>query len=306
MRAASRAPNRLRALLLSLALAALAVPRALAADAAPAPDTATAAPAPTAVPAPEPAGEAATSGNAASPVDPLDDAFDDEFAAGPPGFPDPLESTNRDVQKFNHVMDKWLLDPITRVYGFIFPNPVKAAIRRFFQNLGEPATTINDVLQLEWQDAGVSVARFVVNSTVGIGGLFDPAEHIGLPYHRSDFGQTLALAGTPSGAYLMLPVFGPNNVRDGFGVLADVTMHPLTWFLGPTNFLVYGIYGGGQGLSLREENLESLDALRKGSVDYYAALRNAYYQNRMAAIWSRREDRRDDWADERSTPPARP
>ena len=301
---AVRFSRHLLATLLWLALAGMPVARALAADPGEASTTSAPAPAPEAPAAPSASaasGSPSPSGDSDDERDPLDDPddlddFDDEFAAHPAGFPDPLEETNRGVQKFNRVMDKWLLDPITRAYGFIFPNPVKVAIRRFFTNLGEPACTVNDLLQLEWTDAGVSVSRFVINSTVGIGGLFDPAEYIGLPYHHSDFGQTLALAGTPSGAYLMLPLAGPNNVRDGFGVLADVTMHPLTWFLGPTNFLVYGIYGGGQGLSLREENLEGLDALRKGSVDYYAALRNAYYQNRIAAIWSRREDRRDDWA----------
>ena len=164
-------------------------------------------------------------------------------------------------------------------------------------NLSEPATIVNDLLQLEWKDSGVAASRFVINSTVGIAGFFDPASYFGLEHHRSDFGQTLTLAGTPSGSYLVVPVLGPNSVRDGFGVMADFAMHPLTWFLGPTNFLVYGVYGGGQGLSTREENIEKLDALREGSVDYYAAMRNAFYQNRLADIWSRREDRRNDWDD---------
>jgi phospholipid-binding lipoprotein MlaA len=230
--------------------------------------------------------------------DPLFDEFDEEFESSPAGFPDPLEETNRGVLVFNRFMDRWLLDPLTRVYGFIFPSPVKRGIRHVFQNLGEPATTVNNVMQLEWKDAGVSFSRFLINTTVGLAGIFDPASKLGLPYHRSDFGQTLALAGTPSGAYTMLPLFGPNNVRDGFGVAADFTMHPLTWFLGPTNFLLYGIYGGGQGISLREEALAQLDALREGSVDYYAALRNAYYQNRQAQIWNRRAHRRDDWAED--------
>jgi phospholipid-binding lipoprotein MlaA len=229
--------------------------------------------------------------------DPLFDDFDADLEKQPSGFPDPLENTNRRVLGFNQFVDRWVLDPITRVYGYVFPNPVKRSIRRFFWNLGEPATTVNDLLQLEWWDAGASASRFVINSTVGIAGLFDPAEALGIPYHRSDFGQTLALAGTPSGAYLMLPVIGPNDVRDGFGVLADITMHPLTWFLGPTNFMIYGIYGGSQGLSTREEHIEKLDALRDGSIDYYAALRNAYYQNRIADIWNRRQDRHDDWAE---------
>ncbi len=247
---------------------------------------------------PEPAPEAAAMEPATAPedYDPLfDDDLGDEYAAAPAGFPDPLENTNRSVFSFNLFTDKWVLDPLTRAYGWVFPGPVKLGIRNVFQNLGEPATTVNNLLQLEWTDAGISLSRFVVNSTVGIAGIFDPAESLGLHYHRSDFGQTLALAGTPSGAYLMLPLLGPNDVRDGCGVLADFTMHPLTWFLGPTNLLLYSIYGGGQGISTREEALPKLDALREGSVDYYAALRNAYYQNRQAEIWRRREDRRNDW-----------
>jgi phospholipid-binding lipoprotein MlaA len=227
-------------------------------------------------------------------LDPLLDEYDEEFEAEPAGFPDPAEATNRNVHGFNGVVDKWLLDPITRAYGWI-PNPVKKAVRRFFSNLGEPATTVNNVLQLEWKDAGVSTSRFVLNTTFGIAGFFDVADWLGLEYHRSDFGQTLALAGTPSGAYLIVPLLGPNNVRDGFGALADITMHPLTWFLGPANFMIYGIYGGSQGLSLREQNIEKLDALKGGSIDYYAVLRNAYYQNRIAEIWRRREHRRNDW-----------
>jgi phospholipid-binding lipoprotein MlaA len=247
-------------------------------------------------PDPQPAAAEATSAEAteAEPAEDFDD-FDEELEAAPAGFPDPLEGTNRGVLGFNGVIDRWILDPITKAYGFLVPNLVKRSIRRVFVNLGEPGTTVNNLLQLEWGDAGISLSRFVINTTAGIGGLFDPASALGLEYHRSDFGQTLALAGTPSGAYLMVPVAGPNNVRDGFGVLADFTMHPLTWFLGPTNFLLFGIYGGGQGLSTREEHIEQLDALREGSIDYYAALRNAYYQNRIAAMWERREHRRDDW-----------
>lgn len=259
-----------------------------------------------AAPAAEPApAEAGTPPEAAAPepdraaeddaYDPLFDDLGDEYAANPAGFPDPLEETNRGVFGFNRFVDKWLLDPLTRAYGFIFPGPVKQSIRQVFQNLGEPATTVNNLLQLEWKDAGISGSRFLINSTLGIAGIFDPASAMGLDYHHSDFGQTLALAGTPSGAYLMVPVLGPSDVRDGCGVLADFTMHPLTWFLGPTNFLFYGIYGGGQGISTREEALPKLDALREGSVDYYAALRNAFYQNRQSQIWSRREDRRNDW-----------
>ena len=227
-----------------------------------------------------------------------DPLFDDPLEEPPVGFPDPAEETNRNVEKFNGQVDKWVLDPVTRAYGWLFPNPVKRAIRRFFSNLGEPATMANDLLQLEWKDAGVSGARFLINTTVGVAGFFDVAGLVGLEYHSSDFGQTLALAGTPSGAYLILPIAGPNDVRDTFGVVVDMAAHPLTWVIGPTNFLVYGIYTGSQGLSLREHHIEELEALRESSVDPYAVLRSAYYQNRMAQIWGRREDRRDDWKDD--------
>jgi len=228
--------------------------------------------------------------------DPLfDDDLEAEFDAEEPGFPDPAERTNRRVFSFNGVVDRWVLDPITRAYGWLFPGPVKKGIRNFFTNLGEPATTFNDILQLEWRDAGVAGGRFILNSSIGIVGLFDPAARMGLDYHRAGFGQTLALAGTPSGPYLVFPIVGPNCVRDSFGSLADTTMHPLTWFLGPANFLLYGLYTSGDGISLREQHVDELKALREGSIDYYAAMRNAYYQNRMAEIWGRREHRRNDW-----------
>ncbi|MEE2674211.1 MAG: VacJ family lipoprotein [Myxococcota bacterium] len=227
-----------------------------------------------------------------------DPLFDEPLDEPSVGFPDPAEETNRSIHAFNGGVDDWLLDPLTRVFGWLFPRPVKDGIRRFFVNLGEPATTFNNLLQLEWRDAGTSGSRFLINSSLGIGGIFDVARHLGLDYHRSDFGQTLALAGTPSGSFLMLPLLGPNSVRGGFGALVDITMHPLSWFLGPTNFLIYGIYTGSQGISLRERHLQEIDSLRESSVDYYAALRNAYFQNRMAEIWSRREARRDDWSDE--------
>jgi phospholipid-binding lipoprotein MlaA len=224
-----------------------------------------------------------------------DPLFDEEFEKEPDGFPDPFENTNRPIFGFNGTVDKWILDPLTKAYGWVFPGPVKKSIRNFFLNLGEPATLFNNVLQLEWKDAGTATTRFALNTTIGIAGLFDPAARMGIPYHNSDFGQTLALAGTPSGPNLVVPVFGPNNTRDGFGVLADTTMHPLTWFLGPANFLIYGIYTSGHGISTREHHVQQLDALRVGSIDFYASMRNAYYQNRIADLWSRREYRRNDW-----------
>ncbi len=135
--------------------------------------------------------------------DPLfDDFFDDDFGA-PPGYPDPIEETNRGTFAFNRQVDRFILDPVTEGYRWVVPTPARSAIQRFFENLSSPKTLVNDFLQLEWKDAGITTTRLLVNTTVGLLGFFDVAEMMGLPGHESDFGQTLALAGTPSGPYLV-------------------------------------------------------------------------------------------------------
>jgi len=230
--------------------------------------------------------------------DPLfdDDFFDAEFDAAPAGYPDPLETSNRGVLAFNRQVDRWILDPITRAYRFVFPSPVRNAISRFFLNLGSTRTLANDLLQLEWKDAGVTGTRLVVNTTVGLIGLFDVAEKMGLEGHESDFGQTLALAGTPSGPYIVLPVLGPATVRDGFGTAVDGFFQPTYYILGPSN-LLFGpteilIYSGSSGISTRDRHFRELKALEESSVDFYAALRSGYYQRRLDEIWGRREGHR--------------
>jgi phospholipid-binding lipoprotein MlaA len=223
--------------------------------------------------------------------DPLfdDDFFDEEFAAEPAGYPDPLETSNRGVLAFNRQVDRWILDPITRAYRFVFPSPVRNAISRFFLNLGSTRTLANDLLQLEWKDAGVTTSRLLINTTIGIAGFFDVAAKIGLERHESDFGQTLALAGTPSGPYLMLPVLGPSTLRDGSGIAVDGFFQPTFYILGPTELLVYA---GSSSLSTRDRHFVELKALEDSAIDVYAAMRNGFYQDRVGAIWGRREGHR--------------
>jgi phospholipid-binding lipoprotein MlaA len=213
------------------------------------------------------------------------DDFELEYEE-PPGFPDPLERTNRHLLWFDQELSRWVVDPITTVYQFIVPDPARRAVRRFFLNLDTPAVLVNDLLQREWADAAVTVQRFAVNTTIGVGGLFDTAAYIGLPYHHSDFGQTLALAGVESGPYLMLPFFGPSTVRDALGGIVDLALQPTLYIL-PFGTLI--IYESSLGLAARDAHSEALAMLRESSVDYYSALHNAYYQNRMAQIWDRRE-----------------
>ncbi len=232
----------------------------------------------------------------------LDDEFDIELDEQPVGFPDPLEPVNRGMLRFNIELDRWLLDPITRVYGFLLPKFARRAIRRMLLNINTPPVLVNDLLQLEWRDAGVTLSRFVINSSVGLAGLIEVAGPMGLERHDSDFGQTLCMAGVASGPYLVLPVFGPSTMRDGAGEIVDNLMRPATWFFAiasPPQLL----YGGGAGISTREEHYQALTALRESSVDFYAALRSAYYQNRMAEIWGRREHRRPERANVYSITP---
>ena len=233
------------------------------------------------------------------PFDPLfadDDAFEADFAAGPSGYPDPFEPVNRGTFAFNRQVDRWILDPVTEAYRFLVPKLARNAISRFFLNLGSTKTVVNDFLQLEWRDSGVTTARLVVNSTVGLGGFFDVAEKIGLERHESDFGQTLALAGTPSGPYLVLPILGPATARDGVGVAIDGFFQPTFYILGPAD-LLFGptdvfLYGGTSGLSTRDRHYAQLKALEDSSIDFYAAMRNGYYQDRVGSIWARRDDHR--------------
>jgi len=204
-------------------------------------------------------------------------------------FPDPWESYNRDVLRFNGQFDRFVFDPITVGYKTIVPDPVERALLRVIANLDAPSVIINDGLQLEWREAVVTIERFVINTTIGLGGLFDPAQKIGLEPHDSDFGQTLTLAGVPSGPYMVLPVFGPTTVRDGGGTLADIAMSPLLYVLGP---VIEMWRQGGSGLATRADVLRDIQTLEKESIDYYAALRSAFYQNRQAQIWKHREHRR--------------
>ncbi|MEO8602710.1 MAG: VacJ family lipoprotein [bacterium] len=226
---------------------------------------------------------------------PLDEAsFElEDAAAEPAGFPDPMERTNRGVLRFDQQVDRWVVDPLVKTYQFVVPPPARRAVRRFCLNINSTSIMINDLLQREWGDACVTAERFVINSTVGIGGLFDPAAALGMERHSSDFGQTLALAGIGSGPYLIMPIFGPSNVRDASGTVVDFFLQPTLYFLPFATLFIYeGSLGLSTGLSARDTYSEGLASLRASSVDYYSALHNAYYQTRMAQIWDRRPQHR--------------
>lgn len=190
---------------------------------------------------------------------------------------DPFEEINREVFRFNRGVDAVLLDPMTRAYAFVVPPFARQSVRNVFANLNTPAALANDLLQLEGKDALVTLARFVINSTMGMGGLFDAASSLGLDDHRADFSETLAFVGVPRGPYLVLPVLGPSTARDGIGGLVDLAMAPQVYAL---PLLGFALVTGSQGITEREEHFEGMEALRESSIDYYASLRSAYLESR--------------------------
>jgi len=218
------------------------------------------------------------------------DDFDDfDLDLDGPAISDPIEPVNRQILRFNRALDRFVLDPITIGYRFLVPEPARRSVYRFFTNINSTQSLANDIFQLEWRDARRTFVRLVINSTVGIGGLFDPATAWGLDGHVSDFGQTLALAGVSTGPYLVLPLFGPSDARDAVGLGVDSLFHPTFFILPGVDALFFNT---SSGFSERESHYEELKALEESSIDYYSALRSGFIQSREAQVWSRREDRR--------------
>ena len=201
--------------------------------------------------------------------------------AAPDEIYDPIEGFNRAVFAFNDTVDGFVLAPIATLYGFLTPPPVRQSVRNFFSNLRSPVILANDLLQAEGGDALVTTGRFVVNTTVGLLGLFDVATDWGLPYHPADFGQTLHSYGSGPGPYLVLPLLGPSTARDGVGIGVDVFLDPLTYLLDLEGRMAVL---GTKAVVRREELLQPLAELRAGALDYYAALRSAYYQDRAVEL----------------------
>ena len=221
---------------------------------------------------------------AADPAPPLsDDALLEalDAADGDAAYPDPLEPANRATLRFNEALDRWLIEPISRAYRCVVPDPAERAVRRVFLNLAEPISFLNHVLQLHPKLAGETLLRFCMNTSAGIVGIFDVATPAGVPERHADFGGTLHRYGTPSGPYLVVPVLGPSTARDAVGDIVD-------GLLGPQRFLLSGagqiMIGTGYGISLRSESGQSLEALREQSIDFYATLRTAYYLSRESEL----------------------
>jgi len=203
---------------------------------------------------------------------------------GPQDINDPFEPFNRVMFNTTLAIDKVLLRPTAIVYRTVFPQPIRNGVRNFLNNIDSPVILTNDLLQGEFARARVTLVRTVVNTTVGIGGLFDVADKWGYPRHREDFGQTLATFGIGEGPYLFIPLFGPANPRDLFGYGTDMFFQPLTYVQwGDESYIPYVRYGVDL-IDLRERNIETLDEIEQTSLDYYASVRSLYRQSRNNEI----------------------
>jgi phospholipid-binding lipoprotein MlaA len=223
-----------------------------------------------------------------TPADSLNPAASPELPSaaqiGNSGGPsDPFEHFNESMLTFNRKADDWVLRPVATGYSHVVPQPARASIGRFFDNVGVIPRFANDVFQGQFKQAGVETARFATNSTLGVAGFFDPADKwFGLKQQPNDFGLTLAKYGVKEGPYLVLPILGPSTVRDALGTVVDGAMNPVG-YAAPSEAIYYEIAAKAvQTVNARSENLKAFEDVDLYAIDPYAAIQDAYIERRQA------------------------
>ena len=195
--------------------------------------------------------------------------------------PDPLEPVNRAFFEFNDKLYFWVLKPVATGYKTVVPEEARVCVRNFFRNLAFPVRFVNNVLQGKFFGAFEETCGFLVNSTVGLGGLADIAAAVDLKRHEEDLGQTLAVYGSGPAFYINWPFLGPSTLRDTIGTAGDTFLDPLTYLGGDW------YAPGARGLNVVNETslkIGDYESLKKAALDPYVALRDAYYQNRLSKI----------------------
>jgi phospholipid-binding lipoprotein MlaA len=208
---------------------------------------------------------------------------------------DPLEPTNRVFYAVNNGLDTVILRPAAKAYRYVVPGPVRQGVHNVLANLGSPVQLANDMLEGKPRRAGDTTMRLLINSTVGLLGIFDVAKGWGYLEHDADFGMTMASWGVPDGPFLFLPVLGPTDPRDAAGFGADILIDPFTWIghshdtgLTVFNWTRYGL----NAVDSRERVLDAVDQIKKTALDPYATFRSLYRQHRRAQIETLRNDNR--------------
>ena len=200
----------------------------------------------------------------------------------PPGdqVDDRYEAQNRSAHELNVALDRTVLGPTSDAYGNGVPEPVRQGVSNFASNLSQPSYVLNNLLQLRLGDAAQNTLRFAINTTVGIGGLFDPATALGIPAESTDFGETMHIYGIPEGSYVVLPVLGPSTSRDTVGRVVDFALNPIRhWAEAPETYYLAGA-GALSGLNSRYRFDGTIDGVLYESADSYAQLRSLYLQQR--------------------------
>lgn len=212
---------------------------------------------------------------------------------------DPWEPFNAKVFEFNRQFDRWLLKPVATRYNSIVPNIVQIGISNFFYNTRATPRLMNNIFQGKFKGAGIEVGRFLINTTIGVGGFFDVAQHLHLTTPEEDAGQTLGFYGVPPGPYLVVPLMQPFTVRDAAGYIGDLALNPIYWLMFPIIEInaIPTLFKNNLSISLilftaratevvndRSLNLEKFQGVEESTVDLYAAVRNAYLQKRAKAI----------------------
>ncbi len=191
---------------------------------------------------------------------------------------DPLEGLNRTIFTVNDKLDQYALKPVAKGYVWATPQPVRDSVTNFFSNIGDVYIAANNLLQLKITDGVEDIMRIVINTTFGVGGLFDVATLAKLPKHDNDLGLTLGHYGVPAGPYLVLPLFGPSTVRDAVGSIGNYYVNPLS-YIHPDG-LSWALYGLNV-VNTRANLLSASDVLEGAALDKYSFVRNAYLQRRQ-------------------------
>ena len=194
---------------------------------------------------------------------------------------DPFEIPNRAMHEFNVSLDRFMIRPLSTVYGTITPEIVVTGIENFASNLALPATVFNNMLQLNFRAATDNVTRFALNTTAGVYGIFDFADLVGMEEQTTDFGETLHVWGVPSGPYVVLPAFGPSNVRDTLGLVVDIVVNPLYTYTGQYERLLITAAQAASALGTRYRSADTVDELYYDSADSYGTVKVFYTQYRQ-------------------------
>lgn len=205
-------------------------------------------------------------------------------AGGP--YADPLAPFNEAMFNFNINLDEWVITPLAKGYSYVLPEPARKSVGNFFSNVNFLPRFANNLFQLRFEPAGTELARFGINSTLGVAGLFDVADSwFGLKEQRDDFGLTMGHYGIYSGPYIMLPFFGPSTIRDTVGLVVDGAMNPMSWLL--PWYVTISADAGSEAMdavnyrSLHPEQFEEAD---RYAVDLYGAVQDAYMQTRTSQL----------------------